>query len=89
MFFAPQVRARSMNCLERAMWNSRTGCWKSIRPEAVNGSEMTGKPSFSVARATRLTSCLEMPTASVAISTQSKPMREMCFSPVTVATPAW
>ena len=43
----------------------------------------------SVARATRLTSCLEIPTASVAISTQSKPIRETCFRPVTVSIPAW
>src|ERR1017187_471425 len=89
MFFAPKVLARPMYFLHRPTWNSRTGALKSIRPNATTGSEMIGRPSLSQVLAMRLISFCGMPTASVKMSTQSKPMRAMCSRPVAVSMPAW
>src|ERR1051326_9102699 len=46
-----------------------------------------GRPSLVAVLATRLTSFLEMPTASVKMSAVSNPLREMCLSPVAVSMP--
>ena len=53
----------------------------------TTGSEITGSPSFSHVFATSFTSRAEIVVASVKISTQSKPIRAMCFNPVAISTP--
>ena len=80
--------AKSMNFLQRWTWKARTGALKSMIPAATTTSETIGSSCRAEALATMRTSLLEMPTASVKMSTVSKPMRAICFMPLAVSMPA-
>jgi len=78
-----------MNSLQRAMWYSRTGSLKSIRPIATTGREKMGSVLASQVLVIADISSVEIIEGSVKISTESNPIRAICSRPVTVSTPAW